>query len=129
MCQDFSTATRQLAARVDAQTAVVLATRGHQHDLLCLRILAGASPAYIGMLGSRRRVTALLQQLVEEGVPKAWLARLHAPIGLDLGAETPAEIALSVAAEILGVLQKKSAQPLRLAQEVWYGRDAAEKHL
>ena len=129
MCQDFAKATLQLAERIDAQTAVVLATRGHQHDLLCLRLLAGTAPAYMGMLGSRRRVAALFRQLADEGVPEAWLARIYAPIGLDLGAQTPGEIALSIAAEILGVLQKKSAQSLRLAQEVWHGRNAAEKNL
>ncbi len=129
LCQDFAKATLQLAERVDAQTAIVLATRGHQHDRLCLRQLAGVSPAYMGMLGSRRRVAALFQELMAEGVPDSWLARIYAPIGLDLGAQTPGEIALSVAAEILGVLQKKSPQPLRLAKEVWHGRDAVEKHL
>ena len=129
VCQDFAKATLQLARRIDAQTAVVLATRGHQHDLLCLRLLKGTTPAYMGMLGSRRRVAALFRQLADEDVPEAWLARIYAPIGLDLGAQTPGEIALSIAAEILGVLQKKSAQPLRLAQEVWHGRNAVEKHL
>ena len=129
VCQDFAKATVQLAGRIDAQTAVVLATRGHQHDLLCLRLLKGTTPAYMGMLGSRRRVAALFRQLADEDVPEAWLARIYAPIGLDLGAQTPGEIALSIAAEILGFLQKKSAQPLRLAQEVWHGRNAVEKHL
>ena len=129
LCQDFAKATLQLAERIDAQTAIVLATRGHQHDRLCLRRLAGVSPAYIGMLGSRRRVAALFRELMAEDVPESWLARIHAPIGLDLGAQTPGEIALSVAAEILGVLQKKSPQPLRLAEEVWHGRDPVEKHL
>ena len=129
MCQDFAKATLQLAERIDAQTAVVLATRGHQHDLLCLQLLKGTTPAYMGMLGSRRRVAALFRQLADEGVSEKWLARIQAPIGLDLGAQTPGEIALSIAAEILGVLQKKNAQSLRLAQEVWHGRNAAEKNL
>lgn len=91
---------------IDAQTAVVLATRGHQHDLLCLQLLKGTTPAYMGMLGSRRRVAALFRQLADEGVSEKWMARIQAPIGLDLGAQTPGK-SLSIAAGILGVLQKK----------------------
>ena len=99
---------------VGPRTSVVLVTRGHRHDYDCLRELArrGARPRYIGMIGSRRRVRAAFEQLAAEGVPAEWLARVHAPLGLDIGAETPAEIAVAVAAEIVLAARGGSARPL-----------------
>lgn len=88
---------------VGSRTRIVLVTRGHKHDFDCLVALAneGAEPAYLGMIGSRRRVRATLDQLAREGVDPQWIARIHAPIGLDLGGETPGEIAVAIAAEII----------------------------
>jgi xanthine dehydrogenase accessory factor len=99
---------------VGHRTSVVLVTRGHRHDYDCLRELArrGAEPRYLGMIGSRRRVRAAFEQLAAEGVPADWLARVHAPLGLDIGAETPAEIAVAVAAEIVLAARGGSARPL-----------------
>lgn len=82
---------------------VVLVTRDHQHDEAALRAVLGAPTAYVGMIGSRRRVREVFRHLSEAGVPAAQLERVHAPIGLRIGAETPAEIALSIAAEIVQV--------------------------
>jgi len=59
------------------------------------------APAYIGMIGSRRRVRATYVQLVDEGIDRALVDRIHAPVGLDIGAETPEEIAVAVAAELV----------------------------
>ncbi len=99
---------------VGERASVVLVTRGHRHDYDCLKDLArcGAQPRYIGMIGSRRRVRAAFEQLAAEGVPAEWLARVHAPLGLDIGAETPAEIAVAVAAEIVLAARGGSARPL-----------------
>jgi xanthine dehydrogenase accessory factor len=99
---------------VGPRSSVVLVTRGHRHDYDCLRELArrGAEPRYIGMIGSRRRVRAAFEQLAAEGVPADWLARVHAPLGLDIGAETPAEIAVAVAAEMVLAARGGSARPL-----------------
>lgn len=85
------------------RTRVVLATRGHRFDFEALRGLLAldAPPGYIGMVGSRRRVRATLEQLVREGVPVARLEAIHAPVGLDIGAETPEEIAVAIAAELI----------------------------
>jgi len=81
---------------------VVLVTRGHKHDEVCLRqLVKKARPAYLGMIGSRRRCRAVLQELGEEGVDSAWLAGIYAPIGLDIGAQTPEEIAVAILAEII----------------------------
>jgi xanthine dehydrogenase accessory factor len=99
---------------VGQRTSVVLVTRGHRHDYACLLALArsGAEPAYIGMIGSRRRVRAAFEQLAAEGVGADWLARIHAPLGLDIGSESPAEIAIAVGAEIVLAAKGGSGRPL-----------------
>lgn len=91
------------AVPVHAGSHVVLVTRGHRYDFEALRRLLAAPvpPAYIGMIGSRRRVRATFAALLEEGFEPARLAAVRAPVGLDLRAETPAEIAVAVAAEIV----------------------------
>ena len=82
---------------------VILVTRGHSFDYECLvRLLRmAAPPAYIGMIGSRRRVRATHEQLAREGFAPAEMKRVRAPVGLDLGGQTPAEIAVAVVAEII----------------------------
>ena len=99
---------------------VLLVTRGHRYDYECLRmVLEGeAEPAYIGMIGSRRRVRATFQALLDEGLPRERLQRVRAPIGLDLGAETPAEIAVAVAAELVQVWRGGSGRPLQEKESV-----------
>jgi xanthine dehydrogenase accessory factor len=87
--------------RVDETTFVVLVSRGHQVDTLALRHVAERGAAYVGMIGSRRRTGTVLQQLAADGIDADALARVHTPIGLDIGAETPEEIALSILAEIV----------------------------
>lgn len=96
----------------DGATAVVIVTRGHRHDLECLRAVLSQPAAYIGMIGSRRKVAAVFTLLCEEGVDERMLERVRAPIGLDIGAEGPAEIALSIAAEIVAALRGADARPL-----------------
>ncbi|HIC89872.1 MAG TPA: XdhC/CoxI family protein [Anaerolineae bacterium] len=99
--------------RIDTDTYVVLITRGHQHDAECLAEVVHSPAAYIGMIGSRRRVRAVLQRLNEEqNIPMEKLQRVHAPIGIDIGAETPAEIAVSIMAEIVKVRRGGSARSL-----------------
>ncbi len=80
---------------------VVLVTRGHRHDADCLRELITRPLPYIGMIGSRRRVRAVFEMLAEEGVDPAHFTKVYAPIGLDLGADTPEEIAVAVVAELV----------------------------
>ena len=90
---------------VHAGCHFVLVTRGHKYDFECLRRLLArhrdATPAYIGMIGSRRRVRATFVQLEAEGIPRDVIARVRAPVGLDIGAQTPAEIAVSVLGEMI----------------------------
>lgn len=103
VCDDFR---RFLAGlNADEKTAVVIVTRGHQHDLACLRAAATLPAGYIGMIGSRRKVRAIFDILADEGVEPSLLERVRAPVGLDIGAQGPAEIALSIAAEIVAVIR------------------------
>ncbi len=85
---------------VTPRTHIVLVTRAHAHDVQGLRAIIDSPAAYIGMIGSQRRVWAVFKLLHEEGVPAEKLARIRAPIGLDLGGSTPEEIALCIMAEI-----------------------------
>lgn len=101
-------------------THVVLVTRGHRYDYECLlRLLGGAvMPGYLGLIGSRRRIRATFAQLVPEGIPRERIAAIRAPLGLDLGAQTPAEIAVAVAAELVLLHRGGSGAPLRERERV-----------
>jgi xanthine dehydrogenase accessory factor len=99
----------------DSNTYLLLATRGHESDLRilewALRTEArGFSPRYIGMMGKPRKVISVYQTLEQQGIPRAQLERVHAPVGLDLGALTPAEIAISIAAELIAVRRNSPHQ-------------------
>jgi len=82
---------------------VVLVSRGHKQDEEGLRAVVDSGAAYVGMIGSRRRVGTVLTHLAREGYDRAVLERVHTPVGLDIGAETPEEIAVSILAEIIAV--------------------------
>ena len=99
---------------------VLLVTRGHKYDYACLvrALRVDSPPAYIGMIGSRRRVRATYVQLLEEGFDRAQLDRIHAPVGLDVGAETPEEIAVSVAAELVKVRRGGTGASLKEVERV-----------
>ena len=96
---DFTEELRRFV--IDANTYVVLVSRGHKQDELSLREVVGSEAAYVGMIGSRRRVGTVLTHLAREGFDRQALERVHTPIGLDIAAETPEEIAVSIIAEIV----------------------------
>ena len=98
---------------IDANTYVVCVTRGHKHDETSLRLVAPTDAAYVGMIGSKRRVGAVLQHLVEDGVDPRAVERVYTPIGLDIGAETAEEIAVSIMAEIIRARRGGSALSTR----------------
>ncbi len=106
--------------RIGSFSYVVLVTRGHKYDYDCILQLLRreARPAYLGMIGSRRRVRATFEALVRDGVAPERLADVRAPIGLDIGAETPEEIALAIAAEIVAVRRGGSGGALSLEERV-----------
>jgi xanthine dehydrogenase accessory factor len=94
----------------DQHTYIVLVTRGHQHDVDCLLEVLDDPLAYIGMIGSRRRIRAVFDLLEQEqSIPPKKFDRIFAPIGLDIGARTPAEIAVCIMAEIINVMRQGPA--------------------
>ncbi|MBI3536102.1 MAG: XdhC family protein [Chloroflexi bacterium] len=111
---EYVAATEKLAPmnlRVTASTAVVIATWGW--DEPALRQLAGAPAFYVGLVASARKSIVIFDALRAEGIDSAWLDRVRVPVGLDVGAETPEEIALAIMAEILAVARHKSGRPLQ----------------
>ncbi len=88
---------------IDDDTYVVLVTRGHKHDEIALRQVVNSNAAYIGMIGSRTRVRTVRERLLRDGFAREKLDQVYAPIGLDIGAITPEEIALSIVAEMVKV--------------------------
>lgn len=98
---------------------IVIATRGHKLDARCLRAAVATEARYVGLLGSRRKTILIARMLRDEGVPEERLHAVHAPIGLDLGGRTPAEIALAVLAEITQERYGGSGRPLRLGDDLY----------
>ena len=114
ICDTFENAIERLS--VGPYDYVVIVTRGHIHDAECLRrITLGKQPAYVGMIGSRKRVQAQLELLKKEGLSPERLSKVCTPIGLSIGAVTPAEIAVSIMAEVISYRRLPS-----LAQEGHY---------
>jgi xanthine dehydrogenase accessory factor len=98
---------------ITPSTYIVLITRGHKYDELCLREIMYSPAKYIGMIGSRRRIQACFQRFrEEEKIAEEVIQRVYAPIGLDIGTETPEEIALSIMAEIVKVRRGGTAKSL-----------------
>jgi xanthine dehydrogenase accessory factor len=106
---------------ISATTHVVIVTHGHLYDTDALRSVIGSPAASIGMIGSATKVQKIRAQLLAEGIPEDRLDAVHAPIGLDIGAETPAELALCIMAEIVadgcGKLDGRDAVPVPRAGE------------
>jgi xanthine dehydrogenase accessory factor len=88
-------------AVISSSTAIVIVTRGHQSDELCLKSVLRSPATYLGMIGSKRRVLGVFKKLTSEGFTDEELGRVHAPIGLKIAARTPQEIAVSILAEII----------------------------
>ena len=95
---------------------IVIATRGHKLDADCVLAAVTTKARYIGLLGSRRKTILIEDMLREQGIDDARIQAMHAPVGLDLGGRTPAEIALSVMAEITQERYQGSGAPLRRAR-------------
>ena len=91
---------------------VAIVTRGHSEDEQCLRAVLPLSVDYVGMIGSKRRTNIVLQRLRDSGASDEMLARVHAPVGLDIGAVTPEEVALAILAEIIAVRRGGKGTPL-----------------
>ena len=126
---DFSDPFADIA--IGERSHLLLVTRGHKYDYECLirALRAEPPPAYIGMIGSRRRVRATYVQLLDEGIEPGLIHRIHAPVGLDIGAETPEEIAVAVAAELVMLDRGGSGTSLkdveRIPERFFAGREKA----
>ncbi|KPU46165.1 putative xanthine dehydrogenase subunit A [Oxobacter pfennigii] len=99
ICESFERVFDKL--RLRQTDFVVIVTRGHRHDGICLRKTLNYSPAYVGMIGSKRRVREMMQQLETEGYSREVLDKVNSPIGLSIGAVTPEEIAISIIAQVI----------------------------
>jgi xanthine dehydrogenase accessory factor len=95
-------------ADIPPHAYAVIVTRGHRHDLDALRALAARDLRDLGLIGSRAKVARIFEALLEESMPAECLRRVHAPIGLDIGAVTPQEIAVSILAELVAVKYGKT---------------------
>ena len=105
VCDDFIHAIRELKIR--EQDLVCIMTRGHSHDADCLlEVLSGTEPAYVGMLGSKKKINFVREKMIEKGIPAERLDRVSSPIGLDIGGVTPEEITISILAELISVKRK-----------------------
>lgn len=103
ICGDYEESLGQYV--INANTYIVMVTRGHKQDELSLRCCLGRGAAYLGMIGSKRRTATVIEHLRDEGFDPSELAKIHTPIGLNIGAETPEEIAISIMAEV--VMQRR----------------------
>jgi xanthine dehydrogenase accessory factor len=92
---------KQLAGEITPSTYALVVTRGHNHDEEALYHLAASPAGYVGMIGSRRKIRLIYEDLVAKGVAPEVLAKVHAPLGLDIGSQTVPEIAVSIVAELI----------------------------
>ncbi len=101
---------------------IVIVTRGHRDDMRILRWASSTEAKYIAMIGSKRKVISVAKELEKEGIPPARLARIFAPMGLEIGAISPEEIAISVAAEMIAVRRSPETQEWRqLSKSIFNG--------
>lgn len=98
----------------DSSTSIVIGTRGHALDAEVVRLLDGATAAYIGMLGSRKKIRAVREKLIGQGVSAEHMDRIFQPIGIPIKAQTPQEIAVSILAEIVAVRRGAEVAQLRV---------------
>jgi xanthine dehydrogenase accessory factor len=101
LAEDFAKSFARL--KIDKSSYIVIVTRGHQHDELVLEWAVGTPAKYIGMIGSKTKVKAVFSHLLAKGIAQEQLDRVHSPIGLEIEAQTPEEIAVSILAEVIKV--------------------------
>jgi len=115
LCADFS---ETLAAIPEsADNYIVIVTRGHQYDQICLRQVIGKAHAYIGMIGSKKRVALVKEAMITDGFAEELVNSIHSPIGLKIGAETPEEISISIFAEIIAE-KNQGARAGKISKEI-----------
>ena len=108
---------------LNVNTFIVAATRGHRYDDMALESAISTRARYVGLLGSRRKTLMIYRRLVEQGTPVERLHQVHAPIGLNIGALTPEELAVSIMSEIIMVRRGGDGSPMQM--DDWYVDRAA----
>jgi len=101
IAQDFDQAMARLSP--NETSYIVIVTRGHRHDMRVLRWAVQTRARYVGMIGSKRKTITIFRELLKEGIAEKLFERVHAPVGLDIGAITPEEIAVSITAELIAM--------------------------
>lgn len=104
---------------INETSYLIIVTRGHRDDMRVLKLAIGTPARYIAMIGSKRKVLNVIRELEKEGVPRTAFERIHAPMGLDIGAISPEEIAISVAAEMIAVRRNASSSWRSLSLSVF----------
>jgi xanthine dehydrogenase accessory factor len=115
----------QIMARVvpNESSYIVIVTRGHRDDMRLLRWAVQTRAGYIGMIGSKRKTIGIFRELTGQGLAPALFDRVHAPVGLDIGAVTPEEIAVAITAELIAVRRRVERQ---LPHMSWFHRRQAD---
>jgi xanthine dehydrogenase accessory factor len=119
---DYETVFPKLS--INDSSFVLIVTRGHKDDLRVLRLAAATSARYVAMIGSRKKVLETVRLLAAEGLPESALERIHAPMGLDIGAITPEEIAVAVVAEMIAVRRNAQSGWRELSKSLFPARAA-----
>jgi xanthine dehydrogenase accessory factor len=101
IAEDFDKAMSHLTPNESSH--IVIVTRGHRDDMRVLRWAVQTQARYIGMIGSKRKTITIFRELTKEGIPANLFEKVHAPVGLDIGAITPEEIAVAITAELIAV--------------------------
>jgi xanthine dehydrogenase accessory factor len=113
---------------INETSYIIIVTRGHREDMRVLRWAVGTEARYVSMIGSKRKVLNVIKELEKEGVARDRMARVHAPMGLEIGAISPEEIAVSVAAEMIAVRRNAESDWRALSKSVFAG-EASRKLL
>ena len=120
IAEDFEKATARITP--NESSYIVIVTRGHRDDMRVLRWAVQTQARYIGMIGSKRKTVAIFRELTKEGIPANLFERVHAPVGLDIGAITPEEIAVAITAELIAVRRRVERA---LPHMSWFHRNQA----
>ncbi len=104
---------------INSSSYLIIVTRGHRDDMRVLRLAVQSPARFIAMIGSKRKVISIVRELEKEGIPREKFERLTAPMGLDIGAVTPEEIAVSVVAEMIAVRRQPDSKWRELSKSIF----------